>query len=415
MLFERRTEAALETTTQPLQNQRMNIPMVRTLFLLALLTAFPPLSTDMYLPAIPHLTALWGQSLMVVNLTLICFFLTYCFFMLVYGPVSDRFGRRRPLLVGVGIFILASGMCALANDIHTLIAARIVQASGAASASALSLAMCKDLFESRQRARVLAYIAVIVALAPMLAPIVGGWVIHYFSWRWVFVVQGAMGVIAWIGVYRMTEPLEQFTALSAATAVKVYLGLFRNRRYTGLMLAMSLLILPFFGYLAGSTDIYMVHFGLNERQYGYFFGFNALAFLCGPIAFSRLSRLLSVKSLLTVSFGGIMASGLLMVLIPHQSPWSLALPMWGITFFLGMSRPPSNNLILDQVNRDVGAASALVIFTFMTIGALSMGFISMAWTDKITVIGSLGTIVGAGTLAFWLRYRSRFLPASADR
>ena len=174
--------------------------MVRTLSLLALLTAFPPLSTDMYLPAIPYLKQLWNQPLMTVNLTLICFFLTYCFFMLVYGPVSDRFGRRRPLLVGVGIFIVASGMCALANGIYTLIAARIFQASGAAAASALSLAMCKDLFESRQRARIMAYIAVIVALAPMLAPIIGGWVIHFFSWRWVFVVQGIMGGIAWVGV-----------------------------------------------------------------------------------------------------------------------------------------------------------------------------------------------------------------------
>lgn len=385
--------------------------MVRIISLLALLTAFPPLSTDMYLPAIPHLQALWNQPLMVVNLTLICFFLTYCVFMLIYGPLSDRFGRRMPLLVGVGIFVAASGMCALANDVYTLIGARIVQASGAAAASALSLAMCKDLFESRERARIMAYIAVIVALAPMIAPVIGGWVIHYASWRWVFVFQGSMGLIAWIGVYRMAEPLTQFVTISAAAAVRVYLHLFKNRRFTGLMLAMSLLILPFFGFLAGSTDIYMAHFGLSEQQYGYFFAFNALAFMCGPIAFSRLSHRVSTRTLLTVAFGGIMASGVVMILIPHHSPWSLALPMWGITFFLGLSRPPSNNLILDQVERDVGAASALVIFTFMTIGAGSMGFISLTWSDKITVIGSLGAGVGAATLAFWLKYRCRFLPA----
>lgn len=389
--------------------------MLRTLSLLSLLTAFPPLSTDMYLPAIPHLKQLWDQPLMTINLTLICFFLTYCFFMLVYGPVSDRFGRRRPLLVGVGIFIVASGMCALTGGIYTLIAARIFQASGAAAASALSLAMCKDLFESRQRARIMAYIAVIVALAPMLAPIIGGWVIHFSSWRWVFVLQGIMGVIAWIGVFRMAEPLKHMQKISAKAAVTVYLSLFRNRRYAGLMLAMSLLILPVFGFIAGSSDIYMTRFGLSERQFGYFFAFNALAFMCGPMAFSRLSVFFSTQSLLTWAFGGIMASGLVMVLIPHPGPWSLALPMWGISFFLGMSRPPSNNLILDQVDRDVGAASALTIFTFMTIGALSMGLISLAWTDKITVIGTLGAIVGAATLAFWLRYHGRFLPAASGR
>jgi DHA1 family bicyclomycin/chloramphenicol resistance-like MFS transporter len=384
------------------------VSMLRTIFLLALLTAFPALSTDMYLPALPHLTTLWNVPLMVVNLTLICFFLTYCLLMLVYGPLSDRFGRRRPLLVGVGIFIVASGMCAMAGSVHTLIAARILQASGAASASALSLAMSKDLFESRQRARIMAYIAVIVALAPMLAPIIGGWVIHYASWRWVFIFQAAMGAIAWGGVYRMHESLKQFQTVSPGQAAMVYVRLLRNRRFTGLMLAMSLLTLPFFGFIAGSTDIYMTRFGMDERQFGYFFGFNALAFMCGPVAFSGLSRRLSSASLLTVAFAGIMASGLLMLAVPTDTPWRLALPMWGITFFLGMSRPPSNNLILDQVDRDVGAASALVIFTFMTVGALSMGLISLHWADKITVLGIMGSVAGAATVAFWLKYRKRY-------
>jgi MFS transporter, DHA1 family, multidrug resistance protein len=386
--------------------------MTRNIFLLSLLAAFPPLSTDMYLPAIPQLKDQWHQPLMMINLTLICFFLTYCLFMLIYGPVSDRYGRRRPLLVGIGIFIIASLMCALANNVFTLIAARIFQASGAASASALSLAMCKDLFETRQRERVMAYIAVIVSLAPMLAPVIGGWLIHYFSWRWVFVFQASMGIIAWYGVYGMTEPLKQFARISASQVALVYIRLLRNRRYTGLMIAMSILVLPFFGFLAGSSEIYMSHFGMDERQFGYFFGFNALALMCGPFAFSRLMRSFSSRSLLTLSFIGILVASIVLVCLPHHSPWSLALPMWVLSFFFGMNRPPSNNLILEQVQHDVGAASALIIFAFMTVGAAGMGIISLAWADKIMVLGVLGAIVGAATLAFWLRYRNRLLPAS---
>jgi DHA1 family bicyclomycin/chloramphenicol resistance-like MFS transporter len=390
--------------------------MVRTVFLLALLTAFPPLSTDMYIPAIPHLKTLWNQPLVVVNLTLICFFLTYCLFMLIYGPISDRFGRRRPLLAGITIFIVASLMCALADSIYTLIAARIFQASGAAAASALSLAMCKDLFnDARQRERVMAYIAIIIALAPMLAPIIGGWVIHYLSWRWVFVFQASLAVIAWCGVQRMAEPLQRFERVSATEAVKVYFRLFHNRRYAGLMLAMSLLTLPFFGFIAASSEIYITRFGMDERQFGYLFGFNALALMFGPIVFSRLVRSFSSRALLTAAFAGILASGLIMACVPHHSPWSLTLPMWGLSFFLGMSRPPSNNLILEQVDRDVGAASALVIFTFMTVGAFSMGLISLPWPDKIMVIGVMGSLVGAATLAFWLKYRNRFFPGHSPR
>lgn len=382
--------------------------------MLSLLAAFPPLSTDMYLPAIPQLITQWNQPLVVVNLTLICFFLTYCLFMLIYGPVSDHFGRRRPLLVGIGIYIWGSLMCALARDVYFLIAARILQASGAASASALSLAMCKDLFEAKARERIMAHMAVIVALAPMLAPVIGGWVVHYFSWRWVFVFQAVMGIIAWGGVFLMAEPLQHLERISPAQVVWVYVRLLRNRRYTGLMIAMSILVLPFFGFLAGSSEIYMSHFGMDERQFGYFFGFNALALMFGPFAFSRLTHSIPSRSLLTFSFVGILAASIVLAGLPHHSPWSLALPMWILSFFFGLSRPPSNNLILEQVQQDVGAASALIIFAFMTIGAAGMGIISMAWQDKIMVLGVLGSIVGALTLVFWLVYRKRLMPSAGE-
>ena len=385
--------------------------MTRMIFLLSLLAAFPPLSTDMYLPAIPQLIEQWNQPLMMVNLTLICFFLTYCLFMLVYGPVSDRYGRRRPLMVGIGIYVIASLMCALAGDVFTLIAARVFQASGAASASALSLAMCKDLFETKTRERIMAYMAVIGALAPMLAPVIGGWMIHFFSWRWVFVVQAVMGAIAWVGVFRMAEPLQQLERISIGQVALVYVRLLRNRRYMGLMVAMSILILPFFGFLASSSEIYMSHFGMDERQFGYFFGFNALALMFGPFAFSILTRSYPSRNLITISFVGMVLASIALIVLPHHSPWSLAVPMWVLSFFFGLNRPPSNNLILEQVEHDVGAASALVIFAFMTIGAAGMGIISLAWQDKILVLGVMGTIVGTITLTFWLIFRSRLMPA----
>ena len=381
----------------------------RTIALLALLTAFPPLSTDMYLPAIPLLRQQWNQPLVMINLTLVGFFVTYCLFILVYGPVSDRFGRRRPLMTGIAIFIIASAACALSNGIRMLIAARVFQAAGAASASALGLAMCKDLFDVRSRAQIMAHIAVIMALAPMLAPIIGGWVIHWFSWPWVFVLQAAMGVVAFVGVYRLEEPLKFFSHVSAANVLKVYYRVLKNRRFTGLMMAMSVLVFPFFAFIAVSSEIYISDFGLSERTFGYFFGFNALAFMIGPLAFSWMSHRISQKILITVAFAGIMTAGIAMFLIPHTSPWSLATPMWFLSFFLGLCRPPTNSLILEQVNRDTGSASSLVIFTFMMIGSVSMGIISLAWVDKISVIGIMGAISGASALIFWLRFSRVFM------
>nr|WP_269851165.1 MFS transporter [Methanosarcina horonobensis] len=163
-----------------------------TVPLLALLTAFPPLSTDMILPAIPSLAETWGVSLSVINLILVCFFVTYGFFLLFYGPISDRLGRRRPLLFGLAVYIVASLLCAFASSASVLIGLRILQAAGAAASSSISMAITKDIFSGQERERILAYIAVIMALAPMLAPVIGGWVLADFSWHWIFFVQALM-------------------------------------------------------------------------------------------------------------------------------------------------------------------------------------------------------------------------------
>lgn len=381
----------------------------RLLLFISLLAAFPPLSTDMYIPAIPLLREQWGQPLVVINLTLIGFFIAYCVFLLVYGPLSDRYGRKRPLMTGIGIYIVASLICALSTGIHMMIAARVVQAAGAASASALSLAICKDLFDAKSRERVMAHIAVIMALAPMMAPIIGSWVIFWSSWRWIFVVQALMGLVAFLGVYRMTESLTTFSTVSPRKVIGVYRRLLGNGRYISLLLAMSLLVFPLFAFIAGSSEIYMTHFGLGERTFGLFFGANAMASMFGAIAFGRLSLYIRMEKLVTVSFGGIMAAGIWMLLETHPSPWSLALPMAAMTFFFGLNRPPTNNLILEQVDQDVGAASSLLVFTFMIFGALSMGIISLQWTDKVAVLGMMGTITGSLTLVFWLRFKSVFL------
>src|SRR6056297_1504117 len=181
--------------------------MKKWIGLLALLAAFPALSTDMYLPAIPSLARKWQQPLWIINLTLVCFFLTYSLFLLVYGPVSDRFGRKPLLKTGITVFILASFMCALAPDVFSLISFRILQAAGGACASSLALAVSRDVFDVKQREKVLAYIGVVVALCPMIAPMIGGWVLVFLSWRWVFVILGMAGAVALAGVLKMPETL----------------------------------------------------------------------------------------------------------------------------------------------------------------------------------------------------------------
>jgi DHA1 family bicyclomycin/chloramphenicol resistance-like MFS transporter len=373
----------------------------RLLLLLGLLTAFPPLATDMYLPAIPLLVKTWHQPLTVVNLTLVGFFVSYCFFLLGYGPLSDRFGRRRPLLAGIGIFIFASLLCASARDVFSMIAFRLLQAAGAAAASALALAISKDVYDGHERERILAHIGVIMALAPMLAPVFGGWILTWFSWRWIFGIQAAIAAIAWVGVLRMPETLHRPSPSGVLQTAGIYFRLLGNRRYVGFALMMSILVLPHFAFIAGSADIYITRLGLSAQTFGYLFALNASAIMTGSFACSRLLRRVKSQVLMTWGFAGMLMGGIGMLAGFFSGPLRLAVPMVVISFSFGLSRPPSNNFVLEQVDQYAGAASSLLVFTYFMIGAFAMWLISWSWMDKIEVIGILATATGAVILGLW--------------
>lgn len=380
----------------------------KLLLLLSLLAAFPPLSTDMYLAAIPLLQKAWNQPLAMLNLTLVCFFVSYCVFLLFYGPLSDRFGRRPLLLVGIGVFIMGSLLCAISNQVIVLILSRVIQGAGAASASTLSMAITKDVYKAHERGRILAYIGVIMALAPMLAPVFGGWVLTRFSWRWIFVIQSIVGLIAWIGVFRMSETLKTPSSMGVFQTARIYLCLLRNRRYLGFSLMMSLVVLPHFAFIGGSADIYITRFGLSEQAFSYFFALNAASIMAGAFLCTRLLHRIGARRILTLGFAGILLGGVGMVVQFSPGPWGLALPMALLSFSFGLSRPPSNNLVLEQVDQYAGAASSLLIFIYFMLGAFAMWLISLEWSDKVHTIGVLGAMAGGLILGVWL-----FFPGAA--
>jgi DHA1 family bicyclomycin/chloramphenicol resistance-like MFS transporter len=372
------------------------------IWLLASLTAFPPIATSMYLPAIPLLQTAWQEPLAVINLTLVGFFVSYCFFLLVYGPLSDRFGRRRPLLAGIGLFVLSSLMCALTDSALSMIVLRVLQGAGAASATSLALAISKDAYEGHERGRVLATIGTIMAAAPMVAPIFGGWILAGFSWRWIFVTQALFGAAAWIGTLRLSETLKTPTVVPLLRIIGIYLDLLGNRRYLLLTLMASLIGLAHFAFIGGSADIYITRIGLSPQAFSYFFSLNALAMMIGAFACSRLAHRFNAKALITVSFYGILIGGLAMIFSPLPGPWALALPMAIMTVAYGFHRPLFQNLILEAVDRNAGAASSFLTFCYFMVGAFSMWLIALDWNDKIGTIGLLGAGSAAVVLALWL-------------
>ncbi|MGE0084199.1 MAG: multidrug effflux MFS transporter [Desulfococcaceae bacterium] len=371
---------------------------MKLLPLLALLAAFPPLSTDMYLPAIPSLQARWNASLVMVNYTLVGFFLSFSLALLIYGPLSDRFGRRPPLLGGIALYIISSLLCAAADQVNTLILFRVLQGMGAASASALSMAISKDCFEGRERDKMLAYMGVIVALAPMMAPVLGGLMLRWLTWPWIFISQGILGLIAFLGVWRMSEPSQTFKRIPVSKMIGRYMLLFQNRRYIILTFMMALGIWPMFGFIASSADIYVRRFGLSEQVFSYFFACNAIAFMSGSYTCARLIHRVPGIRLMTAGFAGIFLGGWCMLITGGKGPFGFALPMAFITFCLGLSRPLGNSLILEQVDSDAGSASSLLMFVYFVMGAAGMWMISHPWADKSYVLGLMAVSTSAAVL-----------------
>jgi MFS transporter, DHA1 family, multidrug resistance protein len=370
--------------------------------LLALLTAFPPLATDMYLPAIPLLVEVWNQPLSIVNLTLVLFFVTYCVSLLIYGPLSDRFGRKPPLISGILLFIVASLLCAFSGSISMLIWARILQGMGAGAASSISLAMARDKLESGVRERVLSQVSVIMAIAPMVSPMVGSIILEYTSWPWIFICQGVMGVIALLGVMKTPESHAGREAEGASLHIQRYVRVLTNYRLMGVVACNAVIALPLFSFIAGSSFIYIRTFQMSETLFAVFFGANACCFMAGSMTCMRFGRKIGTLRMITAGYAGVALGGLLMFSGILTGPWQFALPMGLITFSLGLSRPPSNNLALEQVSQDAGTASSTMVFSYFICGALAMLAVSLDWPDKIDFTASLATCSGLFSLLLWV-------------
>ncbi|MCF8055466.1 MAG: multidrug effflux MFS transporter [Desulfocapsa sp.] len=376
--------------------------MTAFVLLLALLTAFPPLATDMYLPAIPLLVEVWNQPLSIVNLTLVLFFVTYCVSLLIYGPLSDRFGRKPPLISGLLLFILASLLCAFSGSISMLIGARILQGMGAGAASAISLAMARDKLESGIRERVLSQVSVIMAIAPMVSPMIGSIILEYTSWPWIFICQGIMGGIALLGVVKTPETHPGREAEGASLHIQRYVRVLGNYRLMGVVACNAAIALPLFAFIASSSFIYISTFQMSETLFAVFFGANACCFMAGAMTCMRFGKKIGTLRMITAGYTGVVLGGLLMFAGILGGPWQFAIPMGMITFSLGLSRPPSNNLALEQVSQDAGTASSTMVFSYFICGALAMLAVSLDWSDKIDFTAILATSSGLFSLLLWL-------------
>ena len=375
--------------------------------LIAFLSAFVPLSTDLYLPALPGMSKYFQVSAEQVNLTLIFFFIVFAAGMLFWGPMSDRYGRRPILIIGLAIYSLAGFLCAISQDINQLIAFRILQAIGGSSASAVAMAMIKDVYDSRNREMILAWVSSMVLISPMAAPVLGAILLGFTSWRGVFVVLGVIGLIALAGSLALVETLKTRYVGTLGQSIGRLAVVVKNPGFLSLLIIFSLLSFSSMAYIASSSYIYIDGFGLSEQLFSLYFSFNALGMIGGPMLYLRLSRRFARRSIIIAGFIFTLLGGLMVYLLGGFQPWTFAVCLFPATIMGSCIRTPGTNLMLEQQEDDTGSASALMSCFGVLMGSLGMTIISQEWGNTIRVLGSMNIMVGLMCLGLWLLLSER--------
>jgi DHA1 family bicyclomycin/chloramphenicol resistance-like MFS transporter len=344
--------------------------------LLGALTAFTPLSVDMYLPALPALGAEFGASAGHVQLSVASFFLGLAVGQGFYGPLSDRFGRTRPLYIGLSLFVVASLGCALAPSIDFLIGARFFQALGACSGPVIARAVVRDLFEPKEAVQVFSLLVLVMGVSPVLAPIAGSQMLGFFEWRaifWVIAVIGALGLAGTLIRLRETHFKER-APLSLASVVSVYGLLLRDRAFLGYVLTGGMAMAGMFAYIVGSPYVFIEYFHVTPGQFGFIFGINALGLVLAAQLNARLVRRFASDAIVQKVLLVQIITGLLLFL----GTWSGLLQFYGIATLLfvyvssvGCLFPNITALAMAPHGARAGSASAMMGMLQFTLAAMS--------------------------------------------
>ena len=371
------------------------------IILIAVLSAFVPLSTDLYLPALPGMVDYFHVPVDLTNLTLILFFVFFSLGMLFWGPLSDKYGRRPILLAGLTLYIIASAACAISWDIWHLIIFRILQAIGGSAASAVATAMVKDVFEGRKRESVLALVQSMVVISPAIAPVLGAFMLPYTSWRGLFWVLGLIGIISMAGGLLLEETISRRNTATMVQAVGRLGTVLKNPGFFSLLILFSLVSTASLAFVADSSYIYENGFGLSEQWYSFYFAFNALGLITGPFLYLWLSRHISRRSIIGYSFSVMIACGILVCLFGGMSPLIFAIALFPASLMGSCVRPPGTFLMLEQQKEDTGSASALINCTGLLFGSAGMILISLDGANLVFMLGVINVSIGIICLAGW--------------
>ena len=374
----------------------------RWILLLALLTALGPLSIDMYLPALPQMADDFDVSTQQVANSVPAYFLGLAIGQLIYGPVSDRIGRKTPLYFGLVLYIAASFLCIFADSEWSLIAARIVQALGGCVGVVIARAAIRDRLSMQASAQAFASMMIVTTIAPIIAPTLGAWVLNVFEWQYIFALLMLVGVLCLGCVhffFEETLPVERRLKLNFKQIISLYSAIFQDDSFRKPMLAGCFSGAVLFCYISGSSAILMDEYGFSQQNFAYIFGGNAL----GIMLFSTLNKKLANRFnvLQRLQFGNIIQLIGVMVLLvlaimQQASLYGVLFGMFLCVASIGFTGPNAMALAMSEQGARAGTASAIMGSAQFACGLLGGGLLSvLIWQPLLNMAIIMLLFVGA--------------------
>lgn len=371
--------------------------------LLGALTTFGSVALDMYLPALPHIAAVLKASPAAAQMTISVFLFGVAAGQLGFGPLSDRIGRRGPLLAGAALFVAASALSAAVTDMRVLIVLRLLQAVGGCAGVVIARAVVRDRYEDSEVLHVYSLLTLVFGLAPILAPLVGGWVMAVAGWRAIFAVQAAFGLaVGAVAFFRLPESRTEATRRKAMAEhpLRSYAALLAERRLLGLLLTASLSAAALFAYISAAPRVVIGVFAIPAAHFGWVFGANAVGLIVGGQANAWLARRLPSTRLLVIALWASLAAAAVLLadaLTGFGGLWGVLVPLFLVVLGYGFSQP---NAVAEAMKVDRARAGG----TAALLGSMAYGVGALAGAAQTLVGGGpvramSGVIVGSLVLA----------------
>jgi DHA1 family bicyclomycin/chloramphenicol resistance-like MFS transporter len=384
-----------------------------TVVVLGLLSTFGPISLDLYLPSLPQLADELHTSASAAQLTITFCLLGLAVGQLVAGPLSDRYGRRRPLIVGLALYLLTSLACAFAPTIEVLLLLRLLQGLAGAAGLVIARAVARDLYSGRALVVFFARLTLVSGLAPVLAPVAGGQLARFTDWRGIFAVLAAFGVVLLVaGIVGVPETLPPDRRLDRGIrdTMRGFGGLVRDRLFVGTALTSGLASASMFAYIAGATFVLQRIYGLSAQGFSFVFGANSIGIMVMSQVGARLVRRHPPERILSVGLAGNItgSTGLAVTAIGGLGlPWLVG-SLFVMVASLGMVFPNAMAIALAEHGAQAGTASSVLGLLQYVVGALVAPMVGIAGEDTAVPLGVVAFCASASAvLVFVLMVRHR--------